>query len=279
MSQGPENREGVSNLNWESYFSSEPLPPRQAIDPERKLQGEELADKVEKYLKQQGKKLNTGQPIWITEEYVDLLEEQIRPVAEAVNQLEYAKTYASCQGHPINREEYQKKPVVREDGVTEFPDLPTHITPDGRFEYDEPYLMLLVDTQNPKTAELYQALQETARELTNQFGNLHIRGTRTPVDPRVSKFKIDIEVGVSDSWIRENNKQSLHNMQKKTMGTPDSKPADPSDPYKYERERQYLLEYGDYFESEDARKIIQSTFQAIAQTVQTKLITKKSSPA
>lgn len=269
----PEAETASHSVDWSKHFV-QPAP-RSEIDPEHKLSKDELVAKINGDFQKRGV---DGRALgsFDIREYPELLDDGIRDLCQNINKLDFARTLAGCEGHPLK---VDLEGDVPSDQVGRQGD---------NFVYVEPYLTLLFDNSE-KSQQTMSALNTSVQSLREKYPNLSIRSSEE-VKEDVTELSFNLNLSVPEAWMKTNGKklpqelnQEIARMKQEmnVVDDPREENFDTKEEYekaiadwqqKHEQNYRkwshqyefglYWKEYGEYFDSE-ARGIIKEFFDSV----------------
>ena len=262
-----ENQEPGS-INWKDFWKNEDLasPERRSVFPDgedKNMSDDEVVESLNKYFENQKSNLfnMTGVD---SEQFPEIIDKDIRDVCQKLNKLPFLKTRDGCSGH----ESYKTGEI-------------------SNLGYSEPYLTFYAEEENPE----FHKLKDQIGKNLQQFKESDLPGMENvvlnnrkedwPIKTKgVGLYRYDMRIIPTKEWCKKNNKKYIPRpespgsypdwCQENGFEYSDDEEGNESETrQKWEEEKkkyrekaeQFGNEYGEYFRSNEARKLRDEFFK------------------
>lgn len=263
---------GKRHIDWQEFWKSEGLasPKRKEVFPngeDKGLSDEEIREHLDNYFDKKG--LTRFSITGIdAEEFPEIIDEDIRDLCLNLNKLPFLKTKEGCGGHEMKRDS------------------------DGKMKpwdsgYSDLYLNFYADSTNPEFQKWIESVGEKLEEFKKSqltgIENVEISKRQQP--PRSSEtinlYQGKMVISPTREWCEKNNYRYIKRPSDDEIGFYDESSGEPREEWEkrrkkfQEEEKLFDKNYGDYFRSEEAKKLRDEFFKVFGSAAKEYLNPKK----
>jgi hypothetical protein len=260
-----EIKEKLLAINWKEFWKNEGLesPTRNDVfsnGEDERMSDEEVVESLNRYFEKQKSDLFNMTGI-DSEEFPEIIDRDIRAVCQKLNRLPFLKTREGCGGHEKDR-----------------------VGESSNIGYSEPYLTFYAQEENPKFIKLKEQLDDKLEQFKKAdlpgIKNVVVNGRKEdwPIKTKgVGMYRYDMRIVPTQEWCEDHNKEYISRpispgsypdwCQEKGFEYSEEEESASRQKWdeakkKYWKEvEKFGIEYGEYFRSDEARKLRDEFFK------------------
>lgn len=253
-------REKIKAVNWKQVWDNEgvKMPNRKEIfshGEDKNMSDEEVTMALDKYWDEKGETMHAMRGVNI-EEFPEVVDKDIRALCMNINKLPFIKTREGCSGHEHDHHSGELSDIG----------------------YSEPYLIFYAEENNPEFHKLTEEIDKKLNELKNSglsgIENTNVEAAEWPTKTEgIREYRLKMLVSPTKEWCEKNGKEYIERPKElgfyqqwsEDNGFPDNEKTqlkweEAKNKY-FEESDKFWKEYGEYFRSDEVKKIRDEFFK------------------